>query len=545
MSTQILLIDLSSIAHPLWHTSASEPDPNATSTKVVERVRALASGQPHVAVCCDSGRSFRKDISDDYKANRPISDASLQHQIMLAMETLRGDGFPVWAVKGFEADDLIATGARLALSLEHQEQYPASLAPCAVTIASSDKDLCALVNDRVHVKSLTNGNLYDTDGVLAKFGVRPDQMVDYLALVGDASDNIKGATGIGPKGAAKLLNKYGTLEDLYADLDAHGTNFTPALATSLREFHDRMIVTRSLITLRTDAPVPFEEIFRERVPADTAVFGEEPMEEDQALTAASGGDMVGHSDGAAPSKPSGPNGGDSATHQTPVVAQTVPDAGASAAAAREDRRPSVPNGGDSGGSPIGPLAHGPIVHVPTVLHAPAEFERQLEPRSYAEAKALATDMFAARLFNAYGNAPAVLATMLAGREFGLPTAASLRAFDIIEGKQSMKADFLRAIVLKSGLAEYFRCTERTPDRATFITKRKGEPEMALSFTLDEAKAAYSKRLKDGTVDLVSFNASGYGKNPADMLVARAGAKLARLVYPDVTHGLYCREEMEQ
>lgn len=215
----------------------------------------------------------------------------------------------------------------------------------------------------------------------------------------------------------------------------------------------------------------------------------------------------------------------------PVVAQTVPDAGASAAAAREDRRPAAATVENRGAL--------------SVIPAPVEFERQLEPRSYAEAKALATDMFAARLFNAYGNAPAVLATMMAGREFGLPTAASLRAFDIIEGKQSMKADFLRAIVLKSGLAEYFRCTERTPDRATFITKRKGEPEMALSFTLDEAKAAYPKRLKDGTVDLVSFNASGYGKNPADMLVARAGAKLARLVYPDVTHGLYCREEMEQ
>src|SRR5712671_4560769 len=103
----ILLIDLSSLCHPLFHVSASEPDPNWTSTKTVERVRALASGQSHVAICTEGGRSFRKDISADYKANRPEYDAALQHQIALAIETLRDDGFPIWSVKGYEADDVL------------------------------------------------------------------------------------------------------------------------------------------------------------------------------------------------------------------------------------------------------------------------------------------------------------------------------------------------------------------------------------------------------------------------------------------------------
>lgn len=523
--TNILLIDLSSIAHPLWHVSASEPDPNATSTKTVERVRALASEQPFCAVCCDSGRSFRKDVSQDYKANRPESDAALQHQITRAMELLREDGFPVWAVKGFEADDLIATAAKLAETstfVSSPVSSTAEVLPCNVTVCSSDKDMLQLVNDRVTVKSLTNGHEYDNAAVMAKFGVRPDQMRDWLTLVGDTSDNIAGAKGIGPKNATALLKKYGNLEDLYADLDAHGTNFTPALATSLREFQGRMATVRSLITLRTDVPLPFDEVFRERVPADTVVFGGDDGQENVAGhrdSSANGADVPLGSDGS----------GGGTLHGGGSV--DLPLVGA---VGTEERSNPERRG----------VRETQSTHALTVLSAPAEFERQLEPRSYAEAKALATDMFAARLFNAYGNAPAVLATMLAGREFGLPTAASLRAFDIIEGKQSMKADFLRAIVLKSGLAEYFRCTVRTAERATFITKRKGEPEMALSFTLDEAKAAYSKRLKDGSVDLQSFSASGYGKNPADMLVARAGAKLARLVYPDVTHGLYCREEME-
>lgn len=553
--TSILLIDLSSIAHPLWHTSASEPDPNATSTRTVERVRALASGQPHVAVCCDSGRSFRKDIDPSYKAQRPESDAALQHQITLSMETLRGDGFPVWAAKGYEADDLLASFVMWAsIQFVIDDEAP------KITIASSDKDLCALVNDRVHVKSLTNGNLYDTDGVLAKFGVSPSQMVDYLALVGDASDNIKGAKDIGPKKAAALLGKYGTLEDLYADLDAHGTNFTPGLATSLREFQSRMAVTRSLITLRTDAPIAFEEIFRERVPADTAVFGEEPMDvmdeyRNAMLSSSNAGSnpapvaAAGDGQSVTGSRPDQPQ---AALSPTPVVAQTVPDAGASAAAAREDRRPSVPNGGASGSSPIGPLVSGPLQPAPQaqLMRQPVAMDFRIEdgPQTYDQAKLMAVDLFAAKLFNGYGSAPAVLSTIIIGRELGLNVGSSLRGFHIIEGKHAMHADLIRARVLSSPACEYFRITERTNERATFTTKRKGDPEaITLTYTIEDGRLAFGRDESTPAAKAQAEKAwkgSGWGKNPADMCVARASSKLARLVYPDVVHGFYAPEELD-
>lgn len=151
---------------------------------------------------------------------------------------------------------------------------------------------------------------------------------------------------------------------------------------------------------------------------------------------------------------------------------------------------------------------------------------------------LAKAMHQARLFSAYGNAEAVLSTILAGREFGMAAMASLRAMHIIDGKPTLAADTIRALVLRSGSAEYFRCTERTNKKATFVTKRKGEPEMSLTFTMDDARRAWSK--SDD-----AWNKSGWGKNPADLLIARAGAKLARLVYPDVVHGLYAREEFDQ
>ncbi len=543
--TNILLIDLSSIAHPIFHVEASNPDPNATSTKTVERVRALASGQPFCAVCCDSGRSFRKDIDPQYKAQRPETDAALKHQIDLAIETLKGDGFPVWAVKGFEADDLLATATACAMLDAGNGNGPALL---HVTIASSDKDLLQLVTDRVEVKSLTSGTVYDDSIVLAKFGVRPDQMRDYLALVGDASDNIKGANGIGAKKAAALLTKYGTLEDLYADLTAHGTHFTPALATALREFEPRMKTVRELITLRTDVPLPFEEIFRERVPADVAVFGEDdplmadineamPTLQEPTFSQAHGlreyagsspapAAAVGDAESVTPSRSDQPQ----AAFRPPSVNTLEQDAFNAELKARRVVERSV------------------TVMSPEILSlTPRSYETQLEPQTYAEAKAMAADLFAARLFNGYGSAPAVLSTIIIGRELGLSAGASLRGFHIIEGKHAMAADLIRARAMSSPVCEYFRCTERTAEKATFVTKRKGDPEMALTYTVEEGRQAFGRDESTPAAKLAAekaWKASGWGKNPADMCVARATSKLARLVYPDVVHGFYSPEEID-
>ena len=182
-----------------------------------------------------------------------------------------------------------------------------------------------------------------------------------------------------------------------------------------------------------------------------------------------------------------------------------------------------------------PMQTALAVREPDTLAAPpVEWERQLDPRSMKEARALATDMHASRLFSAYGNPQSVLATVLAGRELGFQAMASLRAFHVIQGKSVLSAEAIRALVLRSGKAKYFRCTERTPTRATFETKRGDDPPLTLSYTIEEAQTA-------GTAKA----GSGYTKNPADMLVARASAKLARLVYPDVTNGMYAAEEFDQ
>ena len=201
----VLLVDLSSIGHPIWHMSQAEPDPDYTSQRIVATVLKLAADHPHAAICCDApGPSFRKEVDPTYKANRPAQQAPLYHQIRLAKEKLAEEGFPVWEVEGFEGDDLIAT-ATARLTGYNPNGSPTERSN--VLIASADKDLLALVNDRVEVHRHDHGRPHRSGTRFKdKLGVeRECQVVDYLTLVGDASDNIRGAKGIGPKTAADLL----------------------------------------------------------------------------------------------------------------------------------------------------------------------------------------------------------------------------------------------------------------------------------------------------------------------------------------------------
>lgn len=476
---EVVLIDLSSIAYPIWHMSQADPDPNKACQSIVARVRALANDHPHVAICCDSGRSFRHDVSGAYKANRPEHEATLHHQITLAKEQLAGDGFPIWSVRSFEADDLIATATITALGEPD----------VTVLIVSADKDLLQLVSPRVKAKSVRDGSILDAAAVADKFGVQPGQIRDYLTLVGDKSDNIRGAAGIGEKKAAALLATFGSLDAVYAGLADGTAAVADSIRKSLLDFQPHLETTRQLVTLRTDVDLPFDEIAAARVPKEIATFT--PMEEDADMEP-----------------------------ETPAFAMTT-----------ENQPPAeVP-------APTGlTLASS----VPEVFSAPAEWERQLDPRSLKDARIVAKDLFESRMFSAYGMPQGVLSTIMVGRELGLPAMASLRSIHVIEGKHSLAASLMVALVLKSGLAEYFEPIAFSADEATYETHRKGARNpVRLTHTLAMAQQAWPKK-KDWDL---AFQASGWGRNPTDMLVARATSRLARMVYPDLLAGLYTPEEL--
>lgn len=197
----------------------------------------------HIAVIFDTARkTFRNDIYSDYKANRDAPPDELIPQFDLVRQATHAMNLPAVELAGFEADDLIATYAK-----------QAEAAGADVTIVSSDKDLMQLVTDKVTMMDAMKNKTIDADGVVEKFGVRPDRVVDVQALAGDSSDNVPGVRGIGIKTAAQLINEYGDLDTL---LERAGEIKQPKRREKLLEDADMARMSRDLVRLRDDVPVP-------------------------------------------------------------------------------------------------------------------------------------------------------------------------------------------------------------------------------------------------------------------------------------------------
>jgi DNA polymerase-1 len=185
------------------------------------------------------GPTFRNEIYPEYKANREAPPEDLTKQLPVAIKWIEEMGFANLSKEGFEADDVITTVTKFA-----REQ------DLRVTIVSHDKDLYQLIDDKqVVMYDAVNRKEVDEEACVAKFGVRPDDFVDFQALVGDSSDNVPGVKGIGIKGAAKLINKYHTLEAIYADIENAGT---PRIQKLLLEGKESAFLSRELVRMRDD-----------------------------------------------------------------------------------------------------------------------------------------------------------------------------------------------------------------------------------------------------------------------------------------------------
>ena len=197
----------------------------------------------HIAVIFDADRvSFRNDIYPDYKANRPETPEDLIPQFALVREATEALDLPAVELKGYEADDLIATYTRLALK-----------EGAKVTIVSSDKDLMQLVNEKVTMFDSMRNRTIGRKEVKEKFGVEPDQVIEVQALAGDSTDNVPGVPGIGVKTAAELIQEYGDLENLLAHVDDIKQ---PKRRQRLKENAGLARISRDLVTLKSDVEVP-------------------------------------------------------------------------------------------------------------------------------------------------------------------------------------------------------------------------------------------------------------------------------------------------
>ena len=208
----------------------------------------------HIAMILDAGSvTFRNQIYDKYKANRPDPPEDLIPQFPLIREAARAFNVTVCELEGYEADDLIATYARMAVE-----------AGGTCTIVSSDKDLMQLVRPGVELMDPIKKIKLGPEAVFEKFGVTPDKVVDVQALAGDSTDNVPGAPGIGIKTAAQLINEYGSLEAL---LERTQEIKQPKRRESLQNNAELIRISKQLVTLRDDVPTPAEpEAFDKRKP---------------------------------------------------------------------------------------------------------------------------------------------------------------------------------------------------------------------------------------------------------------------------------------
>ena len=249
---ELYLIDASAYIHRAFHAIAPLTAPDGTPTNAVFgfiRIlqRVIREKSPACIACAFDlkGPTFRHEIYPEYKANRPPMAEELAAQIPLVREAVAAHNIRFLEQDGFEADDLIASAAR------------SLCGEVRVVIVSGDKDLLQLVDSRISMWDPMNDRFFDPAAVEKKFGVPPEKLLDFFALTGDSSDNIPGVAGIGPKTAAALINEFGGLDAILADINAVGK---PGLRKKLENGRENAILSRDLIRLRDDLDVgPLEE----------------------------------------------------------------------------------------------------------------------------------------------------------------------------------------------------------------------------------------------------------------------------------------------
>ena len=247
----LLLLDSYALAFRKYYAYSQNPLKNSQGEEVSMMhgywgavLRILAKHKPtHFAIARDVAhtKTFRHDLYPDYKANRGPMPEEMAAQMPLLGESLEASGIPLLSEPGYEADDVMASTATAAVEAGFDH----------VVILSKDKDMSQIVSDKIHLFHLTKGADgidFGPEQVLEKYGLPPEKIRDYLALMGDASDNVPGVPKVGPKTAIQLLNDYGDMDNLYANLDKITKK---GLHDNLANNREKAFLSRELVTLQT------------------------------------------------------------------------------------------------------------------------------------------------------------------------------------------------------------------------------------------------------------------------------------------------------
>ncbi|MDP3842372.1 MAG: DNA polymerase I [Oxalobacteraceae bacterium] len=244
MHKTLLLVDGSSYLYRAFHALPdlrnAEGAPTGAMYGMINMLRRLRHDYPAAYMACvfdAKGKTFRDDLYPQYKAQRAAMPEDLARQIEPIHQAIRAMGWPILMIEGIEADDVIGT-----LAVE------AARRGMDTVVSTGDKDLAQLVNDRVTLINTMSNEKLDRDGVIAKFGVAPERIVDYLSLIGDTVDNVPGVSKVGPKTALKWLAEYDTLEGVMQN----AANIKGVVGENLRQALDWLPQARVLVTVKTD-----------------------------------------------------------------------------------------------------------------------------------------------------------------------------------------------------------------------------------------------------------------------------------------------------
>lgn len=491
-TSRIALIDLSGLYWRCWHAGADRPLGFAFE-ETLGLVRKFTEGFDYVAICCDAPPYWRKELCPDYKAQRDKPEPQAIEQLRRVESRLAQDGYCIWKCQGYEADDVIATATRIAVDQELE-----------VVIGSSDKDMLQLVSDRdgVSAISIASGVRYNDAGVKDKFGVSPSLMRDWLALVGDKSDNVPGVPGVGPKNAAALLDEFGTAHGVLERCDKIKRD---AIRKSVFESGDAVRLAYELVKLKDDAPINFAEALLPRKPKPLHDVEEDEMHD--------------------------------ANEDEPSERQTEPPSAPEVESEPVERESTV---GQEPAKPAPVTAIQKTNGTAMTTEPASSFDAGLQPGSLEAAWRFAGHIANSRLYPRLPNREAVFAIIIRGREMGLGALTALDSISIIEGRPAPGAHLLIARAKAHPDCEYFQFIGGDGTFAEYETKNRKNPKPTrLRYTIEQAKqAGLLAPPRPGKQE------GNWLKRPDEMLRKTAAVQLARVEYPDAMLGAYAQEELE-
>jgi len=260
MAKRLIIIDSNALLHRSFHAlpplmTKSGQETGAVYGYLLTMFKAITDLKADYVVACFDTKmpTFRHEMFKDYKAQRPATPSGIISQIPITKEVLATFKIPVFAKEGVEADDLIAT-----ICAKQPKEYPDT----EIFIVSGDLDNTQLIDEGIKVYTLGKGIkdtvIYDINKVRERFGVEPKQMVDFKALTGDPSDNIPGVAGIGKKTAAEIIQKYGSIKNLYEELSTDTAVLKPKVKEMLKLNKESALMSRELAQMKNDVDIDFK-----------------------------------------------------------------------------------------------------------------------------------------------------------------------------------------------------------------------------------------------------------------------------------------------